>query len=446
MSSSRFDNVNYGFLSRRSMAGLAVGGAFSAAVLSVGSSAQSTAEAKGAAKLQGADGRPLSLLDFDVDPSGRNDSSPGFRQALVEARGRKLIVPAGIFLVEGLGGLEAAGSQIIGSSRWKTILRTESGAGPIFANESAARGTSAFTRIADLLLDLNGTDGVAIDLASVNASVIQRVHVRGGEGRGQMRGIGVRFAAPLRKGAYDNAIYDCSFEYLDRAVVWAEGANSNSAFNCRLSNCRVGYDAAPSGRIDTPKVFGGRVESCHVGLREGATQGAYFAVRFEDNSEADIEFTSSSLNAAVFGGHTASSASVLKNIELASSPSIESSDLGFRAIEESPSRPKVSTGRHIFGRAGKAPSIIAGADYAAYFADPVVLGGTIRSAPGTTPSLGTTQAPFGSVSLSDGVFVDGLRVTGRRRPGIAQDNSGAQNSGTVNQILDVLRAHGLIEN
>lgn len=445
MKSSKSENRTHGSVSRRSIAGLAVGGAFSAAILSVGSKAQSTAEAKDGDKRQGVDEQPLSLLDFDVDPSGRNDSSAGFRQALAEARGGKLIVPTGIFLVAGLGGLEAAGSQIIGSSRWKTILRTERGAGPIFANKSAARGTSAFTLIGDLQLDLNGADNAAIDLASVNASVIQRVHVRGGEGRGQMRGVGVRFAAPLRKGAYDNALYDCSFEYLDRAIVWAEGANSNSVFNCRISNCRVGYDAAPSGKIDTPKVFGGRVESCHIGLREGATQGAYFAVRFEDNSEADIEFTSGSLNAAVFGGHTASSASVLKNIELASSPSIESSDLGFRAIEESPSRPKVSTGRHVFGKAGKAPSVIAGSEYAAYFADPVVLGGTIRSAPGTTPSLGTAQAPFGSVSLRDGVLIDGLRVVGPRLPGIAPDNSRAENSRTVNQILDVLRAHGLIE-
>lgn len=434
-----------GRVSRRSVAGLALGGAVSAAAISAGSRAQSTTASGGAAIGNRPEGQYIPLLDFDVDPSGRNDSSEGFRRALAEAQGKRLFVPTGTFLVAGLGGLAAAGSQIVGASRWKTILRTENGAGPIFANGSAMRGTSAFTLVRDLQLDLNGTDGVAIDLASVNASTIQRVHVRGGFGAGEMRGTGVRFAAPLRKGAYDNALYDCSFEYLDRAVAWEVGANSNSVFNCRLSNCRIGYDTAPGGSLDTPKVFGGRVERCHVGLREGASQGAYFAVRFEDNREADVEFTAASVNAAIFGGHTASSDVVLKNIELASSPSVESSDLGFRAIEESPSRPKVSTGRHVFGKAGKAPDVVPGVDYAAYFADPVVLGSHLRPADGVSPALGTERAPFSHVSLRKGVLIDGSQVVGPRRPAIEPDETGSANSRTVNQILDVLRSHGLIE-
>lgn len=433
----------------------------------------------------------VSVLDFDVDPKGRNDSTAGFARALRQLGGGTLFVPNGTYLVERLGELGPAGQQIVGESRWRSILRSEAGAAPVFFSAVARQGTSAFHLISDLTVDLNGQGGVAFDLASINASTIQRVHVTGGGAR-PYRGIGVRFAAPLQRGAYDNALYDCTFEYLDRAIVWETGANANSVFNCRVNNCRVGFDCGPAGEVDTPRIFGGRVEGCDIGLIEGSSYGGYFALRFEDNRSADIVFTERSIHAAVWGGLTATSRLVLKDLDRATSPRIESADLGDISLEENPSRPRISSGRHVFGAAGKRPAIHPRPDYAAYFADyalfrngigvefsntagdhsisgmaadaqgrlviggydrksgvyaTVVLGGgdSVEPVSAARTDLGAPARPWKAIHLDQGVFAAGKQVLGRRGAAIADDRSGAANSATVNQILAALRRHGLIE-
>lgn len=435
-----------------------------------------------------------SLLDFDVDPSGRNDSTFGFRAAMEAVGAGELFVPPGRYLVGNLGLLGRAGRRIVGASRWESILLTERGGGPLFANEASASGSSAFHTLSDLMIDLNGEEITAIDLAGINASSIERIHFRGADGRSP-RGVGVRFAAPIGKGAYDNVVRDCSFEFLRSAVKWAEGANNNAVFSCRINNCEIGFDIAPDGRVDTPRVFGGRVEACRIGLLEGAQQGCYYGIRFEGNSEADIAFTKGSENAGFWGGATAASEIAVRNVELAGSPRIDSSDLGQWAIEENTSRPKTSTGRHVFGPAGKAPPVHPARDYAAYFSNYVLLGqnasiefadtsdgavaesriqglglnengtlvvsaysrksqsyGAVEIGGGpsvhpikdATTTLGTTNTGFKGVYLTDGVYVNGTRVVRSQAPAIPPHRSGSDLADKVNAVLGVLEYHGLI--
>lgn len=433
-------------ISRRRLAARSLLAAIGAGTVSSGlGEANARLQRDAGASLSSRNSGEFSVLDFGADPTASNDSTAAFRAAIGEAEGGTILVPPGTYLVGQIDGLAAAGMKIVGASRWATTLRTEAGGGPLFANERSAVGTSAFHLIADLAIDLNGVPTTAIDLASVNATVVERVHFRGGSGTIAPGTIGVLFDAPLRRGAYDNALHDCSFEYLDRAVVWGSGANTNSAFNCRITNCGTGYDAAPAGGVDTPRIFGGRLEACEVGVRDGASQGAYFGLRFEASRIADIEFTRGSLNAAFFGGHTASSARVLRNLGLASSPTIDGSDIGMLAIEESASRPKISTGRHIFGKPGKVPSIPRGAEYAAYFADHILIDGGIVPIRDGKIKLGGEDRQFLAAYLKEGVFVEGRRTLGAQQPAIADDVSDSANSDTINAILKVLRAHGIID-
>lgn len=475
-------------MSRRHLAISGVGAA--AALGAAQARSQSVARPAEAPVAAAARGAILSVLDFGADPSGRNDSTAAFRRALNEAGGRELHIPAGRFLVQGLGGLGPAGQKLVGSSRWKTVLLSEAGAGPIFANEVASRSTSAFHLISDLTVDLNGNDAIAIELASTNCSTIQRVHFRGREGGG--RGVGLRFAAPLDKGAYDNAVADCSFEQLAIAVQWDGGANNNSVFNCRIINCGVGLHAAPSRPVDTPRVFGGRVERCRIGLIEGSQCGAYFAIRFENNELADIRFTEKSANAGIWGGFSATTRLTLLDVEKASSPQIEASDLGHLSIEESDARPKLSTGRHVFAKAGKQPAVPPMRDFAAFFSDQIVLRnqvgvefanpagtgsmvGMVAMADGTLSipgydratqqhvtinlgggpavrpltdggtDLGSSGRRYRAAHLAEGVYVGGQRVLRARQPGISNDPSRTPTAETINQVLTVLRHHGLIE-
>lgn len=436
-------------------------------------------------------GDRISVLDFDVDPTGRNDSSAGFRRAIEQVGAAQIFVPRGAYLVQDLPLLGGAGVQVVGDSRWRTVLRSERGAGALFRNQVADSGTSAFHLLSDFTIDLNGNDRVAIDLASINASTIQRVHFIGGSA-GRRSGVGVRFAAPLEKGAYDNALYDCTFEYLDRGVVFDSAANANSAYNCRILNCRIGYDAAPAREVDTPRIFGGRVEGCDIGLREGASFGAYFAVRFEDSGIADVEFTPRSANAAFWGGYTATTALAVKGLNQATSPSIEAADFGNVQVDESTDRARISTGRHVLAKPGKPPAPFAGQDYAAYFHDPVIfrnnvavefaapdgagriiglhadhhggltLSGFDRTAGGhvtitlgggaavqpirhATTDLGTASLAYRTLHVSNGLTVGGKKMLSQRQPAIADDRTRAVNSATLNEILGALRRLGLIE-
>lgn len=431
----------------------------------------------------------LSVLDYGADPTGRNDSSPAFRRALADLAGGHLDLPPGRFLVERIFGLAAAGQKIVGASRWKTLLVSERGGGPLFASDRASSGTSAFHLLSDFAIDLNGNDGAAIDLSSINCTTVARVHIKGGSAS-RPAGTGIRFGAPLDKGAYDNAVHDCSFEYLQVGVAWGNGANNNSLFNCRLIGCGVALDAAPGGELDTPRVFGGRIESCGTGIVDGAHCGAYFAVRFEGNSQSDIRFTDRSENAQVWGGFTATTPIAIAGLHLATSPSIDSSELGYLAIEESPSRPRVSTGRHVFAPPGKVPGVILAGAHAAQFdgsiimrqphsidfanaADDIVravtlspegrlsitgqsratgsfaaveLGGgpAVHPVADAITDLGATRRRYRQAHISDAVHVGGRQVLGPRQPPIADDPGQTETAQRVNRILGALRAHGLI--
>ncbi len=470
-------------LSRREIARAGIGA--TAALGSAASLGQAPQQSGGATRRD-----IMSILDFGADPSGRNDSSAAFRRAFAELAGSELVIPPGRFLVERIGGLGPAGQKIVGRSRWNTVLASEAGGGSVFSNEVAARSTSAYHLISDLTIDLSGNDAIGIDLASTNCSTVQRVHFRGRPG--VRRGIGLRFASPLDKGAYDNAVTDCSFEDLAIGIQWDSGANNNSVFNCRVINCGVGYHASPARTVDTPRVFGGRVEGCDVGLLEGSDCGAYFAIRFEDSAIADIRFTEKSINAAVWGGYTSTTRTAILHLEKATSPSIDGSDLGQIAVEESDARPKISTGRHVFAKAGKAPRPMPQRDFAMQFDDYALFrnqvgiefatavgagsivgmmatAGDTLSIPGFDRAkkayatiefgggpairpLGDGQTDIGapdrryrSAHLSDGVHVGGRRVLGARQPAIANDASGSASANRINQILAALRQHGLID-
>jgi hypothetical protein len=473
-----------GLSRRQTIAGISLAAGVTQDLRGASPSAAAPASARGASER-------VSVLDFGADPTGRNDSSPAFRKALAELEGGHLFLPRGNYLVERIGGLGPAGQSIVGESRWKTVLSTEAGGGPLFASEVALRATSAFHRLSDFMVDLRGQETVAIDLASINCSTVQRVHFKGGSER-LRRGTGVRFAAPLNRGAYDNTVFDCSFEYLQHAIEWGSGANNNAVYNCRVSNCTVGYHAAPAEPLDTPRVFGGRVEACDFGLLEGAEMGAYFSVRFEDSRYADVRFTRASRHASFWGGLTATTRLVLMDLELATSPSIDSGDLGYIAIEESAAQPRVSTGRHVFGKVGKPPNPHPHLDYAAFFADYVLLGsgaalefanpagddrivgmltdgqgelsipgydrkgkvyGSINfgGGPAIRPlhhgvtDLGTAARGYKALHVADGVFVGGKRVLGPRQPGIADDPADTVTARKINRILAVLRRMGMIE-
>lgn len=452
---------------------------------------ESTTQGAGSSRQPAQLSAGVSVLDFGADPSGRNDSSPSFRKALAELGGGTLLVPPGRYLVENIGGLGPAGQKVIGSSRWTTTLTTERGGQPLFANPAAGTGTSAYHLISDLCIDLNDQPLVAIDLASINCSSLERLLITGGAG-GAKRGTGIRFAAPLDKGAYDNGVHDCAFENLRVAIQWDKGANNNAVFNPRIINCVTGIHAAPGGLVDTPRIFGGRIEGCEVGILEGAQDAAYLAVRFENNAQADIRFTSSSKRAAVWGGSTASSPISLLDLDQAYSPQIDSADVGHWAIQESAAHPKISTGKHVFARPGKAPVVPAGADFAASFGDdilllggagltfvgtgvsqrivcatlvagpavafpafdrasgaylPIVLGGgaSVHPPAGGVTDLGTAELAYRGLYLTGGLVVNGRRMLTRRAPAIADDNSGTSAGSKVNEILAALRSLGLIE-
>lgn len=472
------------FSRRCAMGGIMIGTA--AGALAHQSATASTDLARSAGRAS-----PISVLDFGADPRGRNDSSSAFRKALTELDGGCLFIPRGRYLVEGIGGLAAAGQQILGESRWNTVLSTELGGGSLFSNELALKGTSAFHLLSDFMIDLNGREIVAIDLASINCTAVQRLHVTGGSAL-RRNGVGLRFAAPMAKGAYDNAVHDCSFEYLDRGVVWDSGANNNAISNCRITNCRIGIDAAPAEPVDTPRVFGGRIEGCEVGLLEGAQFGAYFALRFEDSASADIRFTDRSRRARIWGGLTATSPIAIADLAKAVSPSIDSGDLGFIAIEESSAQPKISTGRHVFGAAGKPPAVHPLRDFSVQFDDYVLFsnqvaaefstaagngaivgiyassqdeltipaynrrtktyasinfggGPAIRPLADGVTSLGTVDRKYKAAHVADGVYVGGKRMLSARQPPIADDNSGTPTGLKINQVLRALRNLGLIE-
>ena len=272
---------------------------------------------------------PGNVLRYRADPGGVRNSSAAFQSAL-DLNG-SVFVPRGRYRIRHVS-LDASGRAIRGESRYETVLEpwvdsgTPRGA-PMFHFKSRAKSTSyghlfenlAFHFFAAGQREESITNAVGIDLGAVNNTIVRGCRFQGRQSSGT-NGIGVIFASPRSRGSYANAVVDCDFSYCETGVRFDAGANNNLIVGGEICNCGVGVDAAPptGERLDTPRIYGTRIENCNVGLKERAKQGMYFGIRFEDNRHADVEFLAGSLQPHFFGGHTASSKTPFLNPQLAS--------------------------------------------------------------------------------------------------------------------------------
>jgi hypothetical protein len=181
-------------------------------------------------------------------------------------------------------------------------------------------------------------------------------------------GVGVAFGAPLGRGAYTNRVDGCAGQYLNVGVMWGQGANENHVFASEWIGCNYGYYTYnATSTPDTPKVIGGRVEGCNVGVLEGS-KGGYYEYRFENCYTCNIEWTALSVNAVYGPGCTSAiTVNVHKNRNLAVSPRILAADLGYYDIEATSSRPRLVSGRCTFAAPGVVPVAHALTDYSVHF-------------------------------------------------------------------------------
>lgn len=333
-------------------------------------------------------GAAKNVLDYGADPTGATESTAAIQAAIDAAAGGTVYLPSGTYLVGNLNSFNYAGTQIVGESKYTTIIKAKSGiTGSVFRNSNSGIGTSAYNAVRCLRIDLGGQNLNAVDFSSVNNSVAEELYVIGGTSIGTANGNGIRFGAPLNFGAYSNCVQNCTFVYLGKGVLWGQDANQNIVIGGEVITCIVGLDTAPGGiKVDTPKVFGTRIENCTTGLYEGAIYGFYCGLRFEDNG-TDITFEVGSDHPQIVGGYTASSPITLSGLSNADSPIIQSSDLGWYEIETSVARPIQLQGKRVFTAPGTTlPSAPTGS-YAAYFEDDIWLKNNLwfksRNAAGT---------------------------------------------------------------
>lgn len=503
----------------------------------------------------------LSVVDFGAVGDGVTDDTAAFAAAYTAAAGSTIYIPAGTYLVDADSmKIDAAGTRWVGESKWLTIIQPNAGeTGAICRNTNSAVGTTSFCSIEKMRFDLDGENITAVDLGSVNNSVVRDVDVRGNpvaqngdttsgsavvtglsdtsqyavgmsvigddvpadttissiDSASQITlsnnvgatatgvqiigvfGVGVKFDAPLRSGAYNNRVDGCQFQHVAIGVDWGEGANLNAVAFSECIVCATGFSPYQSATgvdgVDAPSIFGGRVEGCGVGIKEGASAGGYFNVRFESSYVSDIKFHATSLYPFFSGGYTASSAAILTDLSLATSPNLNSSELGYHQYETSTSRPKLISGRQTFAAAGQVPASHSQTTYSVYFQDyalfrngvpvefsnaaadnriigmssngsdelqisgydrkvaafrPINMGGTngaVRPGSDNTQPLGGATRRWSTVYTgSGGLRVNDIRVVQAQQAAIADDASGAANQATVNSILAALRAHGLI--
>lgn len=306
------------------------------------------------------------------------NATAAIQAAITHTAGGSIFFPNGTYLVGNIGGLGAAGMTFVGESEWKTIIKPTAGfTGSIFSNQNKATSTSGYHRFSNFRFTLNGESCIAIDLGSCNNTLIEHCFFAGGTSLATAAGTGVLFDAPLRSGSYNNLVQNCHFRYLNIGINWGEGANLQQVFASEFIECNYGaspYQATTGADgVDSPTIVAGRFEGCGIGLREGATSGGYFNCRFEASVTADIQFATSSIYAFFSGGYTASSAAVLLNPSNATSLNMNSSELGYYMTESSVSRPKQSSGRHVFAAAGQTPTPHSQTGHSAYFQDYVLL-------------------------------------------------------------------------
>lgn len=384
----------------------------------------------------------VSVLDFGADPTGEDEATTAFQNAAASNLGGEIYIPEGTYKVGNIGWLNYAGTRWLGASKYTTVLKAKAGlTGAIFSNTNSASGSTAYCAIENIHFDLNGEDCTAVDLASVNNSVVRDCFINGAlsyaatttsgsavisglsGGTSRLRagqavfgtnlaagttilsvdsttqitlsanatgtgatnmfvagGVGIKFDAPyVGGGAYNNMVENCTGLSLNIGVEWGEGGNLQQVIGSEWTGCNYGYYAYnASTPPDTPTVIGGRVENCSVGILEGATQGCYINIRFEASHTCDIEFTASSTDAQFVGGYTASSTLVTKNRNLAVTPHIPSPDLGWYDVETSTSRPRLVAARHTFAAAGSVPAVSpATTAYSVYFQDFPLLGNQV---------------------------------------------------------------------
>jgi len=322
-------------------------------------------------------GEIKNVKDYGAVGNGVANDTVAIQAAITAAAGGTVFFPSGTYIVGNLGGLNGAGMTFTGTSEYKAILEAESGlTGSIFQNTNRASGSSAYHKFSNLRFDLNGENCTAIDLGSCNNSIVEHCWFGGGTNLATAVGTGVLFDAPLRSGAYNNLVTNCHFRYLNVGVDWGAGANLQQVTASEFIGCDFGarpYQAVTGADgVDAPTIIGGRFEGCDVSMLEGATSGGYFNLRFEASVTADIEFATSSTYAFFSGGYTAASALVLKTVTNANSLNMNSSELGYYALEGSTSRQKYNSGRTVFAGAGQTPVGHSQTTYAAYFQDYVL--------------------------------------------------------------------------
>jgi len=427
------------------------------------------------------------LRDWNgLDLTGNNDNTSIFLAAMAQVAQGRLFVPNGTMMVGNLPKLEQTGLQLVGESKWKTVLRVIPGTvGSILSNQ--ADGTAGLIRISDLLLDLNGQAVDGIDLNNVNNSAVENVLVIGGADKETANGRGIVFRSTRASGSYTNSVVNCSVRNLASGIAWDNDGNENAAYGCEAINCLTGFDMVPaSTAVDTPMLYGGRAEGCDIGLATGAIAPGIFGTRFEASAIADVEFHAGSERPMFLGCYTASSAAVFKDIANTNGLISKGGRFPYYEMEQSASRPIYNVGRNVFAKAGAAiPTPHPQTDHGGYFHDyplvrnqvaiefgnadgdnrvvglsvnanndltlsgydrktglyrPIDLGGnTVRPSSNASQQFGQSSRQWLRGYFSDGIYVAGNKVLGARQAAIA--NSGEP---TTDAILAVLRAHGLI--
>ena len=364
------------------------------------------------------EGSRVNVKDFGATGDGSTDDTAAIQAAIDEAGGGGVFVPNGTYIVSNIGKLNAAGLVLIGESQFKTIFKVKSGTtGSILSNTNSAAGTTAFHEIQSIFFNLNAQNVTAIDFSSVNNTRVVNCYFKGGTDFASATGTGVKFAAPLDTGSYSNSIMDCTFHNLSKGAFFDTGGNHQNIYGGEFLSCTTAIDTQPSsGTVDTPRVFGSRIEGCGTGINEGAIQGMYFGVRFENQSVTDVNFTTDSDQPSFFGGLTAVTSTSFTNISNADSPMVLAEDLGKKIISSSASRPFLIGARTTFAATGNTPDTSSAAtDYSVYFQDYALLGNNI-------PLESANNADTGRIIITQVNSSDEVVVSGFDRPSSTYKN------------------------
>jgi hypothetical protein len=285
---------------------------------------------------------------------GTTDMTTAFTNAILANYGSVITVPDDIILVGNLYPFDGAGTSVLGTSQFGTILMVKSGTtGAIFSKTDPMAGTSAFCKIANLCIDLNGQDCTGVDLSSVSNTVVDKYYVIGGADLATAIGTGVYFGSPLDRGAYNNVVSNFRMDFVAAPLEWGTQANKNGAVNGDILECTLGANLAPVGGVGLPFLDNVRFEGCDRGILEGAQNGCYKQLWMEGNATSDVEFTADSTESVWIGGQTADTIIPVVGLSNAASIYAFSPDLiGVIMRSGSASRTHQFSGRNIFSVEG----------------------------------------------------------------------------------------------